>query len=295
LNSTNIVAELPWLWSGLAAYALATFVAIWGVVPRHQVGLHAAGIGTVDGGPKGGAQHEHVILALLVAGLIFLSIAVAQRWIRIGHGPWISLFELLMSQLLSLGIIFTISYWRLPGLRASAVIALPVLWILGTWVLMLEPKASHFPATYYNEWKWVHVFLGKMYLALLLLGVALSGVMILRQFKSTAVYFVRMPVDDILDKIAWRFMMLALVFDSLMLIAGAVWAQDAWGRYWSWDPLETSAFLTWLALALGLHLRLTYRVPAWVSGAMIISIFVLAFITYFGTPYLSPSAHKGMV
>jgi ABC-type transport system involved in cytochrome c biogenesis permease subunit len=90
-------------------------------------------------------------------------------------------------------------------------------------------------------------------------------------------------------------MMLALVFDSLMLIAGAVWAQDAWGRYWAWDPLETSAFLTWLFLAIGLHVRLSYRVPPIVSGLMIIGIFMMAFATYFGTPYISPAAHKGMV
>jgi ABC-type transport system involved in cytochrome c biogenesis permease subunit len=80
-----------------------------------------------------------------------------------------------------------------------------------------------------------------------------------------------------------------------MLIAGAVWAQDAWGRYWAWDSLETSAFLTWIFLAIGLHIRLTYKIKPWVSGAIIIGVFIMAFSTYFGIPYLSPSAHKGMV
>ena len=286
----EIATELPWLYSGLTAFALATFVAIWGVVPKHQVGSPT--MGELQSTAR---QHEKLVLTLLVMGLVLLTVAIVDRWIRIGHGPWISLFELLMSQIWSLGIIFTLAYWRLPGLRASAVIGLPVLWILGTWVIMIDPKASHFPATYYNEWKWIHVALGKIYLALLLLGVSLSGVMIARHFKKTAVFFTRMPADEMLDRIAWRFMMLALVFDSLMLIAGAVWAQDAWGRYWSWDALETSAFLTWLALALGLHLRLTYKIPAWVGGMMIIGVFVLAFTTYFGMPYLSPAAHKGMV
>ena len=185
MNPSEFATELPWLWSGLAAYALATFVAIWGVAPRHHVGAHAHGTaGNIDS-----RQHERVVLGLLLAALVFLTIAIAQRWVRIGHGPWISLFELLMSQLLSLGVIFTLAYWRLPGLRASAVIALPILWVLGTWVLMLDPKASHFPATYYNERKWVHVFLGKGYLALLLLGVGLSGVMIMWRLQRSAVFF----------------------------------------------------------------------------------------------------------
>lgn len=279
-----MVAEVPWLWSGLGAYFAATLIAIWGVVPRF------AGMPVIKT-----RRHEYIVLVFLVLGVTLLAIAIAERWIRIGHGPWISLFELLMSQLWSLGLIFVLLYWRLPGLRPSAVIVLPVMWILGTWVLTLEPTASHFPATYYNSWKWVHVGLGKVFLALLLAGVGLAGVLMLRQTERGKSWFKSMPSDVIVDRLAWRFMMLALVFDSLMLIAGAVWAQDAWGRYWAWDPLETSAFLTWLFLAIGLHVRLSYRVPPVISGLMIIGIFVMAFATYFGTPYISPAAHKGMI
>jgi len=279
-----MVAEIPWLWSGLGAYFTATLIAIWGAVPRF------AGMPVIKT-----HRHEYIVLGFLVLGVALLAIAIAERWMRIGHGPWISLFELLMSQLWSLGLIFVLLYWRLPGLRPSAVIVLPVMWILGTWVLTLEPTASHFPATYYNSWKWVHVGLGKVFLALLLAGVGLAGVLILRQTERGKLWFKSMPADVIIDRLAWRFMMLALVFDSLMLIAGAVWAQDAWGRYWAWDPLETSAFLTWLFLAIGLHVRLSYRVPPIVSGLMIIGIFMMAFATYFGTPYISPAAHKGMV
>jgi ABC-type transport system involved in cytochrome c biogenesis permease subunit len=277
-------AEIPWLWAGLGSYLLATLVAMWGVAPRYA---HVAMVRHRD--------HEKLVLGLLILGVLLLAAAITARWIRIGHGPWISLFELLMSQLWSLGLIFVLIYWRLPGMRPTAVIVLPVMWILGSWVLTLEPSASHFPATYYNAWKWVHVGLGKIFLALLLAAVGLSGVMILRTTQRGQTWFRSMPADIIIDRLAWRFMMMALVFDSLMLIAGAVWAQDAWGRYWDWDALETSAFITWLLLAIGLHLRLSYRIPAWLSGLMIIGIFVMAFATYFGTPYLSPSAHKGVV
>ena len=101
--------------------------------------------------------------------------------------------------------------------------------------------------------------------------------------------------DDALDQMAWRFMMLALLFDSLMLIAGAVWAQDAWGRYWSWDALETSSFMTWLSIGAGIHARLTYKIPVRVGALAILAIFGLAFMTYFGTPYYSEAAHKGVI
>ncbi|MDT8383963.1 MAG: cytochrome c biogenesis protein CcsA [Gammaproteobacteria bacterium] len=280
----GMAAEQPWLWAGLAAYLLATLVAMWGVSPR-----------SVNSPLVTSRGHEKLVLGFILLGVVLLTVAIIARWDRIGHGPWISLFELLMSQMWSLGLIFAFLYWRLPGLRPSAVIVLPVMWILGSWVLTLEPDVSHFPATYYNVWKWAHVGVGKVFLALLLAGVGLGGVMILRTTERGRIWFRAMPVDAIIDKLAWRLMMLALVFDSLMLIAGAVWAQDAWGRYWAWDSLETSAFLTWIFLAIGLHVRLSYRIKPWVSGAIIIGVFIMAFSTYFGTPYLSPSAHKGVV
>ena len=280
----NVVAEQPWLWAGLGSYLAATLVAMWGVSPRSENSPLVAN-----------KTHEKLVLGFMVLGVLLLAAAIAARWIRIGHGPWISLFELLMSQMCSLGLIFSVLYWRLPGLRPSAVIVLPVIWILGSWILTLQPGISHFPATYYNTWKWVHVGVGKVFLGVLLAGVGLAGVMILRTTQRGKLWFRAMPSDAIIDKLAWRLMMLALVFDSLMLIAGAVWAQDAWGRYWQWDSLETSAFLTWIFLAIGLHVRLTYKVKPWVSGLIIIGVFIMAFSTYFGTPYLSPSAHKGVV
>ncbi len=280
----HIVAEQPWLWAGLTAYLLATLAAMWGVSPR------LAGSEVTQA-----RRHEKAVLGFITLGVLLLTIAIAVRWVRIGHGPWLNLFELLMSQLWSLGLIYALLYWRLPGLRPSAVIVMLVMWILGSWVLLVEPADSHFPATYYNTWKWFHVGLGKVFLALMLAGVGLGGVMILRLTERGRRWFRAMPGNAVIDKLAWRMMMLALVFDSLMLITGAVWAQDAWGRYWAWDALETSSFFTWLLLAVGLHIRLSFKIPPWLSGAIIIGIFVLAFVTYFGVPYISPAAHKGMV
>ena len=90
-------------------------------------------------------------------------------------------------------------------------------------------------------------------------------------------------------------MILGFVFETLMLIAGAIWAQDAWGRYWGWDPLETWAFLTWLALAFFIHLRVTFKLRPRAGAYAIITVFVLAFLTFFGVPFVSTAPHKGAV
>jgi ABC-type transport system involved in cytochrome c biogenesis permease subunit len=90
-------------------------------------------------------------------------------------------------------------------------------------------------------------------------------------------------------------MLAALLFESLMLVAGAVWAQDAWGRFWAWDPLETWAFLTWIALAAAVHARLAWRLTPRVGAWMVLAVFALAFLTFFGLPFVSVAPHKGAV
>ena len=289
------MTELPWLYAGLLAYALATVVAMVGIgrlssaVAATAPSLAAAGISESQ------RNNERLVLALMTAGVVLLVVSLADRWVRIGHGPFVNLFELLISQLFSLGLVYTIAYWRIPVLRTTAVVVLPLMWVLGVWVLALEPSDSVFPPTYHNPWLWAHVGFGKFFLAFSLIGTGLAGVILLRGWPFFRKLFSHLPNDVILDKLAWRFMLLALVFDSLMLIAGAVWAQDAWGRYWAWDALETSSFLNWLLLGAAIHARTTYKVPIRLGAILIISVFVFAFVTYFGTPFYSEAAHKGVI
>lgn len=285
MNEWGQATELPWLWAGLAAYALATFASFRGVMDTRR-GAEGAAVAR---------NYETPVLVLVLTGVILLAVALAERWLRIGHGPFVNLFELLMSQLFSLGLIFTFAYWRFPVIRPSAIVALPLMWVLGVWVLMLEPTVTPYPPTYFNNWLWAHVGLGKIFLGFCLMGTGLAGVLLLRKIPRFEGWFRRMPADEVVDHVAWRFMLLAFIFHSAMLIAGAVWAQDAWGRYWSWDALETSSFLTWLALGASIHARLTYRLPMRAGAVFIILVFIVAFLTYFGTPFYSSAAHKGVI
>ncbi|MCU7863707.1 MAG: cytochrome c biogenesis protein CcsA, partial [Candidatus Thiodiazotropha sp. (ex Lucinoma borealis)] len=88
---------------------------------------------------------------------------------------------------------------------------------------------------------------------------------------------------------------LAFLFHSVMLVTGAVWAQDAWGRYWDWDPLESLAFGTWLVMATGLHTRAAFSVRPRTGSALIVGAFMLAFFTFFGIPFISINPHQGAV
>ena len=90
--------ELPWVWAGLAAYALATFAAIQGLVFQRNNSLAMSKVS------------EHVTHVMLWGAVILLTVALAERWIRIGHGPFVNLFELLISQMFSLGLVYVFVY-----------------------------------------------------------------------------------------------------------------------------------------------------------------------------------------
>jgi ABC-type transport system involved in cytochrome c biogenesis permease subunit len=233
--------------------------------------------------------------ALTDLALAALAIGIALRWARIGHGPFLNMFEILASSLLSLGILWRAASWRVPVLQDSAPVALSLLAVLGAWLLAVNPADTHLPPTYEMPVLWFHVALGKVFLACALVATGLAGVILARATARGRRWFQRMPADLMLDALAWRFMLAALVFESLMLIAGAVWAQDAWGRFWAWDPLETWAFITWLTLAAAVHARITWRIGPRTGALLVVAVFVVAFLTFFGVPFVSLAPHKGAV
>ncbi len=267
--------ELRILWAGIIAYVIAGTVAII------RVAL--------------GARPGPRVLALMVLGLALHTAAIALRWTRLGHGPFITLFEILSSNVWSLMVAFTLAYWRIPRIRATAVVVMPLLFVMMGWLMVAHPGEGHFPPTYRTPWLFIHIGLGKVFLGAVLVAVGLAGVILLRRAGVGGRRFASLPDDHRLDELAFRCMAIGLIFESLMLVAGAIWAQDAWGRYWAWDPLETWAFITWLVLAGALHARVAFRVPPHAHATMIMAVFVVAFLTFFGVPFVSTSPHQGAI
>ena len=78
-----------------------------------------------------------------------------------------------------------------------------------------------------------------------------------------------LPAPDVLDRTAYRVLAFAFPIWTFAIIAGAIWAESAWGRYWGWDPKETWAFITWVIYAGYLHARSTAgwrgRRAAWIA------------------------------
>ena len=95
-----------------------------------------------------------------------------------------------------------------------------------------------------------------------------------------------------LDNLSYRIIGLGFPLLTIGIIAGAVWANEAWGSYWSWDPKETWALITWLVFAAYLHTRIT---KSWQGKgpAMLASLgFIVVWVCYLGVNFLGKGLHS---
>jgi ABC-type transport system involved in cytochrome c biogenesis permease subunit len=233
------------------------------------------------------------VSAVVSVVVVCLTAAIVIRWLRESQGPFLTLYDVLLSNLFSLSLVFVIAAGLVPALRASASLVLAFLVFLGIWALAVDPNAVPLPATFDNPWLWLHVLSGKLFLGLCMLAAATAGLLLIGRGKGPDF---QNPNQDDRDQAVWLTLSLAFVCHSFMLIAGAIWAHSAWGRYWAWDSLETWTFVTWLSIALLLHARVTFRrMPATVGWSAVVGIFALAILTFLGVPFVSVAPHKGVM
>jgi len=101
-----------------------------------------------------------------------------------------------------------------------------------------------------------------------------------------------LPSADELDRITYRTIAIAFPLLTLMIAAGAYWANRTWGSYWSWDPKETWAAITWLVYAGYLHMRITRGWRGRRAAYFAILGFAVVMFTFFGVTYLLPGLHS---
>jgi len=100
-----------------------------------------------------------------------------------------------------------------------------------------------------------------------------------------------LPSADTLDRVTYKAIAIGFPLLTLMIAAGAYWANRAWGSYWSWDPKETWAAITWLVYAIYLHMRITRGMRGRWAAYFAIGGFAVVCFTFLGVTYLLPGLH----
>ncbi|MBI5016450.1 MAG: c-type cytochrome biogenesis protein CcsB [Deltaproteobacteria bacterium] len=247
--------------------------------------LHLAFLGTQRAGAEvWGRRATWVGFAVHTLGLVV-------RYVEAGYTPVTSLHESMSFFawcIVGLYLLLQLRY-RVPSLGgfASPVALLFVLAAvsLGGEIEPLNPALQSY-------WLPVHVillFLGDGAFALAA-AVAVMYLIQERQLKRKRLtgWFHRLPNLDVLDELNYRCLTIGFPLLTVGIITGSIWAQQAWGTYWSWDPKETWSLITWLLYAALLHGRLTVGWRGRRAAVWALVGFASVLFTFLGVNYVLP-------
>jgi ABC-type transport system involved in cytochrome c biogenesis permease subunit len=229
---------------------------------------------------------------LTSAGLAVHTAGLVLRYFHVGHGPYMLKYEVLSSNAWIAIAMLLWFVWRHPKWSSLALIALPASILMMGVGLFASPEARDLPPTLRSIWLVFHVIFNKLAVGAFILALA-SAVALLRKQRGTSGRWLdRLPEPNALEVYTIRFVGFGFVFWTTTIGAGAIWANQSWGRYWGWDPIETWSLVTWLALASLLHARIFFRPRPTVVAWSTIGCFGLSVLTVLIFPFVFPSMHS---
>ncbi len=202
-------------------------------------------------------------IAIALTSLAFLLhfAGVIARGISAHRVPWGNMYEFSTTGSVAVTGMFLLLLRRHSLRWLTLVVTFAVLVTLGSAITLLYvPSAPLVPALK-STWLVIHVSAAVISGGVFLLANAVAGAYLyLDRVESRGprpAWALKIPSLDALDRLCYRLVAFVFPLWTFSVIAGAIWAESAWGRYWGWDPKETWAFITWVAYAAYLHARAT--------------------------------------
>jgi len=250
------------------------------------------------------------VIASLVTGVSFLvqTAGIILRWIEsyqmgYGHAPLSNMYESLVFFSWSIAIFYLWLEWKFKN-RIIGAFAVPFAFV-GMAYASFSPEFSSeikplIPALQSN-WLIAHVVTCFIGYAAFAVACGIGIMFLLKDNREAKLKKVRtsedglfdtLPKLKIIDDAIYKCIVFGFVWLSTGIITGAIWANEAWGTYWSWDPKETWSLITWFVYAAALHARF---VRGW-GGRRIAWIAIIGFgsviFTYYGVNFLLSGLHS---
>ncbi|MDA8212470.1 MAG: c-type cytochrome biogenesis protein CcsB [Clostridia bacterium] len=233
-----------------------------------------------------------------LSGIVPHSAALIIRWVRAGHGPYLTYYESFGAFSWFAVAFFLYLQYRNLKFRSLGIVVMPLSFIMIGLAVLSSPDILPLPATFATYWLIVHVIFAMIGYGATVLATAFGILYLLKQRKQQqgqeGGFWQRIPGLGSLDELSYQNLAFGFIALTIMIIAGAIWAKRSWGRYWGWDPIETWSLISWLVYGSYLHLRITYRWKG--TRAAWFTIFALVVLVFhlFGLNLVYQGSHAGV-
>ncbi|MBQ8076000.1 MAG: c-type cytochrome biogenesis protein CcsB [Oscillospiraceae bacterium] len=235
---------------------------------------------------------SRVAILLQIIGFVLHTIALICRGIGAGRLPLTNQYEFATSfawGLCLVSLIFVLRF-HFPVLGAFAA---PLVFVIIGYAAMQSKEVHELMPALRSNWLGFHVSTAIIAYGSFGVSFVLSIIFLLRdRMKEKGFLDQHIPNREKLDVISYRSVSLGLLFLTFTIVTGAIWAERAWGSYWSWDPKETWSLVTWLVYAAYLHLRLRRGWQGKSAAIFAVVGFVCVMFTYLGVNTFLPGIHS---
>ena len=206
-------------------------------------------------------------LALTVLGVIAHIAGVVSRGLAVHRVPWGDMYEFVIAVTCVAVLFFLGLMIRYRPYRLGLFFMAPIVIIIGLAQTVIYTPAGPLVPALNSYWLAIHVTAMTLATGTYVVAAVLAVVYLFADRHTRRVaaglpvrngeVFRLLPSPERLDQFAYRTVVFAFPLWTFGIMAGAIWADEAWGRYWGWDPTETWAFITWVVYACFLHARVT--------------------------------------
>ena len=225
-------------------------------------------------------------------GFVLHTAALITRGIGAGRLPMTNQYEFATSFAWGICLFYLIFLWRYK-FRLLGTFVMPVIFIIIGYAAMQDKGVRELMPALRSNWLASHVSSAIISYGAFGVSFAVSLIFLIREkMKENSFWDDHIPSGERLDLISYRAVSLGFLFLTFVMITGAIWAERAWGSYWSWDPKETWSLITWIIYAIYLHLRVS---RGWKNkNAAIFAVigFICVIFTYIGVNTFLPGIHS---
>ncbi len=271
---TRIEAIL--LWPGMFGYAAVFIMYLWSAV-------------------FGKVNLERRAWQLFTASFLFQTASILWRWYVSGRIPVMVSFEhyQLGSWFIGLAAIAGSLIYR--QMRIAVLGAIPVMLVMLGVGMNTYAEMDPMRPPFRSNWLFIHIGFAWFAWGCFVVATVLAVAYLLkRPGRTRGRILAKFPSREIMDELMMKQILFGFVCQGLMIVAGAIWAHQLWGRYWGWDPIETWSLVCWLAYGLVLHLRLMMNWRGAKMAWMVILALLTAIMYFWGIGFM-PASHTTLM